>query len=271
MRSFGAIALFALVAAAGYLALAYALQRSVLFPRLPHPGPSPAVGREGVEIAWLGPSGDVEAWFLPPRGTIAPAPALIFAHGNGELIDYWLEEFEIPRSWGLGVLLLEYPGYGRSGGRPSEESITDAATAAYDFLIARPDVDAGRIAGYGRSLGGGAVCALARERDVSALVLESAFTGVRDLARRYGLFGPLVRDPFDNLAAVREFEGPVLVIHGERDPMIPPSHGRALASAAAEGELILLDCGHNDCPRPWRVLHRFLADRGWLPPQPSGP
>jgi len=113
-------------------------------------------------------------------------------------------------------------------------------------------------------VGGGAACALAREREVAALVLESAFTSVADLARRFGLFGPLVRDPFDNLAAVGAFTGPVLVIHGERDEMIPPAHGRALAGRAPRGELVLVDCGHNDCPRPWNILRAFLDRNGLL-------
>ncbi len=71
-------------------------------------------------------------------------------------------------------------------------------------------------------------------------------------------------DPFDNLAAVAEFEGPVLVIHGEHDSMIPPAHGRALAGSAPLGELVLVNCGHNDCPRPWHTVRSFLARHGLL-------
>jgi fermentation-respiration switch protein FrsA (DUF1100 family) len=135
---------------------------------------------------------------------------------------------------------------------------------AFDYLAARPDVDSRRIVAYGRSVGGGAAAALTRQRPVAALVLESSFTSVRHMARRHGLFGPLVRDPFDNLGAVAAFEGPVLVIHGRDDRMIPPAHGRALAERARDAELVMLECGHNDCPRPWVQLRGFLEKHGLL-------
>lgn len=255
-----------------WVAAAWSLQRSVLFPRPPAPTSSPADGRSDVEVVKLGGDG-VEAWYLPParpeNGSGGGAPrtgtALIFTHGNGELIDYWLEPFERVREWGVGVLLVEYPGYGRSGGQPSEASILRAMTDAWDHLAARADVDPTRIIAWGRSLGGGAACSLAAERSIAALILESSFTSVGSLSRRYGLFGPLVRDPFDNLEAVTSFDGPVLVLHGERDAIIPSEHGRALAAAARDSELHLFPCGHNDCPTPWSTVREFLERRALLP------
>ena len=266
MSSLVKIGLFCLVGVLGYLGLAFALQRAVLFPRPPRPDRSPAEGRPDVDVTWLGTEGQVEAWYLMPSGagSARPAPVVVFTHGNGELIDYWLDEFEIVRSWGVGVLLVEYPGYGRSGGSPSEATIARAMEAAFDYLAARPDVDSRRIVAYGRSVGGGAAGALVRRRPVAALVFESSFTSVRHMARRHGLFGPLVRDPFDNLGAVAAFEGPVLVIHGRDDRLIPPAHGRALAERARHGELVMLECGHNDCRRPWPELRAFLERHGLL-------
>jgi pimeloyl-ACP methyl ester carboxylesterase len=260
------VVLFALIGVLGYLGLAFALQRSVLFPRPPRPTRSAAEGRTDVDIVWLGPENQIEAWYLPPAGPRGEhrVPTIVFAHGNGELIDYWLDEFAVLRAWGVGVLLVEYPGYGRSGGRPSEDSITRAMTSAYDYLVSRPDVDPERVVAYGRSVGGGAAGVLVRRRPLAALVLESSFTSVSRMARRHGLFGPLVRDPFDTLGAVGSFDGPVLVIHGRQDRLIPPAHGRALAAQAQAGELVLLDCGHNDCPRPWKEVRTFLETSGLL-------
>ena len=201
---------------------------------------------------------------LNPAG--ARSPAVMFAHGNGELIDYWLRDFQTPRQWGLGIFLVEYPGYGRSGGAPSEASITATMLAAYDHLAGRPEIDAGRIIGYGRSLGTGAVCGLARDRRVAALVLESAFTSVSDLAWRAGLPGFLVRDPFDNLSVVRDFDGPALILHGERDEHIPVDHSRRLDRAARRSKLHVFDCGHNDCPRPWTEIRSFLIENSLARP-----
>jgi fermentation-respiration switch protein FrsA (DUF1100 family) len=140
--------------------------------------------------------------------------------------------------------------------------------AAFDTLAVQPEVDPGRIVAYGRSLGSGAAAVLARERSVPALILQSAFTSTRAFARRYLLPGFLVRDRFEVLDAVRAFSGPSLVIHGERDEVIPVSHGRALAAAASDATLVLHSCGHNDCPPDWGAhvesVIRFLRAEGIL-------
>jgi fermentation-respiration switch protein FrsA (DUF1100 family) len=254
------------VGVACYWGLLFALQRAVLYPRPIAAGGTAHLERAGGEQLWLAaPAGRVEAWLLPAVARAeARHPLVVFAHGNGELIDHWVDELARLREWGLAVLLVEYPGYGRSAGSPSQASIEQAMTLAYDLAVARADVDADRIVGYGRSLGGGAVCALSRERRLAALVLESTFTSVRSMARRFGLPRFLVRDPFDNEAAVRAFAGPILLVHGERDEIVGPEHARALHAAARGSELHLVRCGHNDCPRPWDALRKFFADHRLL-------
>jgi fermentation-respiration switch protein FrsA (DUF1100 family) len=169
------------------------------------------------------------------------------------------------RELGLGVLLVEYPGYGRSEGTPSERSVSDAMRAAYDAVAARPDVDPRRIVGFGRSLGGGAICQLALHRSLAALVLESTFTSVGDIARGFGLPRFLVRDPFDNAAVLAKFAGPVLLVHGEQDTLIPVAHAHALHALRPDARLALASgCGHNDCPPPWQLVKTFLAESGLL-------
>ena len=210
MLRFSAIALALLLAlAGGYLFLACAMQRHALFPAPAAAGRSAFERIPGAERLWLETEGArAEAWYLPPLlGAPGPAPLVVFAHGNGELIDDWADAFEPPRRWGAAVLLVEYPGYGRSTGSPSQTSIAATMQSAFDRMAERSEIDAARIIAYGRSLGGGAACALARERKVAALVLESTFTSVRSLARGFGLPGFLVRDPFDNLSALRAYLG----------------------------------------------------------------
>jgi fermentation-respiration switch protein FrsA (DUF1100 family) len=256
----------AAIALALWWALAFVAQRALLFPRSAIPdGAAPDLARLGAERLWLeADGGRSEAWLLPARSGSAPGPLLLYAHGNGELIDHWVQDFEPARAAGVSALLVEYPGYGRSAGSPSEASIRAALVAAFDRAAGRGDVDARRIVGWGRSLGGGAVCALARERPLAALVLESTFTSVRSLAARFFVPGFLVRDPFDNLALVRGFERPLLLLHGERDEVIAASHARSLHAAAPRAELHLLPCGHNDCARPWDAVLGFLASHGLL-------
>lgn len=255
-----------LVLAGGYFVLACAMQRKLLFPSPSVTGGNAFDRIPGAERVWL--ETDVaraEAWYLPPLVAMpGPAPLVVFTHGNGELIDDWAEAFEPPRRWGAAVLLVEYPGYGRSTGSPSQGSIAATLRSAFDRMTARAEIDPDRIIAYGRSLGGGAACALARERKVAALVLESTFTSVRRLARGFGLPGFLVRDPFDNLDALRAYPGPVLIVHGERDEIIPAEHARALHAAAPRSRLALEPCGHNDCQRPWPLLREFLLENRLL-------
>lgn len=257
---------FAAVALALWWVLAFLAQRAVLFPRSAIAPPAPLdLERLGVEPLWLETGGvRSEAWLLPARGGAAQGPLLLHAHGNGELIDHWVDAFEPARARGISALLVEYPGYGRSGGAPSEASIRATLLAAFDWASATGRFDQRRIVGWGRSLGGGALCLLAKERPLAALVLESTFTSVCSLAARLGVPAFLVRDPFDNLERVRGFERPLLLLHGEHDEVVPVGHAHALHAAAPGSELHVFPCGHNDCPRPWRIVFAFLAAHGLL-------
>jgi fermentation-respiration switch protein FrsA (DUF1100 family) len=215
----------------------------------------------GVEKLWLETShGRVEAWYMAPEPlpSSKKIPALIFAHGNGELIDIWPPEFKKLSTLGMGILLVEYPGYGRSQGSPSQETVTETFLKAYDAIVEREEIDASRIVLMGRSLGGGAICTLAARRPSVALILMSTFTSVRSFAHRYFVPGFLTRDPFDNLEVVRSYPGPVLIIHGTHDEVIPYRHGKILYRTAQYGEMLSYPSGHNDCPPDWSAFKKDL-------------
>ncbi len=242
------------------------MQRRILFPRhYTQAYPDAGKNLPGLERIWLDTDeGKVEGWFLPGRGVSAdqPGPVVIFAHGNAELIEYWPSSFEGYRQLGISLLLGEFRGYGRSAGSPSQENITADFVAFYDRLIQRADVDQNKIIFHGRSLGGGVACALAQKRKPAALILQSTFTSVRTMARRFFMPGSLVRDPFDNLALVKQIDVPILVIHGRQDDLIPFHHGQNLFRAAKNGSFIAYDCDHNSCPPDWQVfwqdIEKFL-------------
>lgn len=185
---------------------------------------------------------------------------MMFLHGNGELADFWIHEFNEPRSLGWAVMLVEYPGYGRAPGAPTESSITGSTLALYDWAAANPALDAARTVAYGRSLGGATAARLAAERPVAALVLESTFTGVRPFARQFLAPSFLVRDPFDTVEALHNYHGPLLVLHGNHDEIVPFHHAREIASTVPGAVLHEMQCGHNDCPRQWETVMRFLAN-----------
>lgn len=190
------------------------------------------------------PQASVDAVFLPAFSAARRQPVVIFAHGNGEVIDDWITGLHGFQERGIGVLLVEYPGYGRSTGAPSESSIRAALAAAYDRIAADPRVDRTRIFGFGQSLGGGAICLLARDRPLRALILQSTFTSLDTFTARYWAPSVLLRDHFDNLSVVRRFPGPVLVIHGRQDHVIPWQQGQRLAAASPHSTFRLYDCGH---------------------------
>ncbi len=192
-------------------------------------------------------AGEVETWLLKPLNGATRYPVLIHTHGNGDVIDALPSLFRWPRDRGWGVLLVEYPGYGRSAGQPGEALIREVVQKAYDQLAAREDVLREQIVGYGWSLGGGAICTLVGERPLAGLILRSSFTGLAEFAHRHAVPAFLLHDRYDNLAAVRRYRGPVAIFHGEQDSTIPYRMGQALAEAAGV-ELHTWPCGHNACP-----------------------
>jgi len=254
------------------------LQRRIVFPRhLVTPLPRAGADVPGLEKLWLDTdAGRVEAWYLPAHGAspTAPAPLVVFAHGNAELIDYWPETLEPYRRLGVSLLLPEYRGYGRSAGSPSEEAIVHDFEKFVTMLVRRPEVDAGRLIYHGRSLGGGVVCALAARRTPAALILQSTFTSLRAMAARFMLPGFLVADPFDNLSVVSRLDVPLLIVHGRQDDLIPFSHAEQLARAGRRVRFLPLDGDHNSCPPDWGEFFSHLAEwlrtEGLLTPAPAG-
>ncbi len=258
-----------------YAGVAFLLQRHLMYP-----GTLMSPIREirvdtlpGVEQLWLDHGeGRSEAWLLEAAAREAsPGPAVVFFHGNGDFIDDWLVPFQGLSERGVQVLLVEYPGYGRSTGSPTEESIMTAAVSAYDRLADRESVDPDRIVAMGRSLGGGVASELVLRRPAAALVLQSTFTSVGALAARAYFVPPfLARDRFAPLEALRSWDGPVLVLHGRRDRIVPFSHGQKLAEAAEGATLVPMECGHNDCPPSfddyWDRIARFLEEEDVIRP-----
>ena len=245
----------------GYIAFLFIVQRSLLFPgtRLASPHALDSAP-PGVVQVWLGTSfGRVEAWFFDgSKGT--PTATLIFAHGNGELIDHWRSEMEDLADLGINVLLVEFPGYGHSDGKPSRITLRETYTQAYDWLIEQSQVDPDRVVAWGRSIGGGVASDLTLYRPVKALILQSTFSSTASLVRRgYGAPGFLLRDRYDVARDVAAFGGPVLLIHGIRDEVIPYPHAEQIAGVREGLEVITLDCGHNDCSPQWGEIREQIA------------
>jgi uncharacterized protein len=190
----------------------------------------------------------LHGWWI--RSRRASLGHVLLCHGNaGNVGDRVLHARQLAAA-GFDLLLFDYRGYGRSSGAPSEEGTYRDARAARAALLERPGVDAARVLYLGESLGGAVAAALAVESPPTGLILQSTFTGVREMAREHYPFIPraLVPDAYPTLRRVRDLRAPLLVLHGGRDEIVPPSHGRALYEAAPQPKRIrvLPGVGHND-------------------------
>ncbi len=217
----------------------------------------------GLKRIWLETeAGRIEGWLFQGHGVSRrhPGPAVMIAHGNRELIDHDLARAQGYQALGFTVLLGEYRGYGRSEGRPSREGIRADAIRFYDMLAAQPTVDPGRIVFHGRSLGGAVLADLVPYRRPAAVVLESTFTSIKAMA--YGAPNFLLSDRYDTPSAMSSFDGPVLIVHGERDKVVPVAHAWQLKKAIPQAELLIGDFGHSDLlsdeDRFWRFLRQFF-------------
>ena len=242
-----------------YALLALIMQQGLIFPGTGRPA---SVAPPSAAEVWTHASeqGDVFAWFIPGRGRTAetPGPAVMHFHGNGELIE---DAFVVPiyRRLGISVLLVEYRGYGDSAGTPSARGILEDARAFRDRLADDLRVDGAQLIYHGRSLGGGFAAELARSHPPAALVLESTFTALGDMAHRMLLPGFLLRHRLSPKSVLPTLDAPVLIIHGDRDPIIPFSHGKRLAALARNTTFYDTSDGHNDLPIDLGAYERALA------------
>lgn len=215
----------------------------------------------------------VRAWWCPVSGS---AGAVLYCHGNaGDLSDRVEPVARVMDELGQSVLVFDYPGFGASGGRPSEAGCYAAADAASDWLAAH-GFPLDQVTVVGVSLGGGVAVDLASRRPARAVVLVKTFTSVPDVAAHL-LLGlpvqPLVRNRFDSLAKIGRCSQPVFVASGTNDHLIPYRHGERLA-AAAGGPTRFYPLPGSDHDDPltadfFAALRDFLAATASLPAPPG--
>lgn len=236
----------------GYAAIAalmwFAQERLMFYPRpaLAPPIPPPGWRIEEVRIPMRDGVALAGVLVRPGEGR---GPLVIYFGGNAEEVTEYAGSVREPYGE-RAVLLVNYRGYGGSGGSPTEKALVADAAEVYDWAARRPDVDPARIALHGRSLGSGVAVQLAAARPARCVILTSPFASALDVARSAYPWLPvalLLRHPFDSLAHAPRLAIPALFLIGEGDTLVPPEHSERLAAAwAGPVEKLRVPGGHND-------------------------
>lgn len=248
------------------LALLYIKQREMMYPRNAARAEIASANLPGVEEAAL-TAADGEkliAWVVPPRDG---KPVLLFFHGNAGNFGRPIRQarFRALTEDGTGLFAVNYRGYGGSTGSPTEDGLAQDARAAYAAAVAR--FGAERLVGYGESLGTGVVLKLAAEAPLKAVILEAPYLSTAAVAQQlypYIPVGLVMHDQFHSDQVIGKVKAPLLILHGQRDGVIPFSQGEALFGLANPPKRFVRfpEGNHENLPAHGSVpeIRRFLAD-----------
>jgi fermentation-respiration switch protein FrsA (DUF1100 family) len=213
----------------------------------------------------------LDGWWLPPA---AGRGVVLFLHGTPGTVPNQVWRLSQLQQSGLGILAIDWRGYGGSTGQPSEWGLRADARAGFDFI--RAAAPQSGIAVFGESLGTGPAVALARDRPVAGILLNAPYASVR---RLYELRGPtlpyrwLLTDQFDSEALIGAVGVPVMILHGTADPAIPVSEARRLHAAAREPKTIIVveGAGHLDAWEGGGEAPALAALARWTAPEGAAP
>ena len=216
-----------------------------------------------------GPDGKaIYGWWLPCS---PDASTVLFLHGNRGNLSDRIDSLALYRGMGLNVFGIDYRGYGRSPGTPSEPGLYADAHAAWRYLIDTRNLRENDVIILGRSLGGAVASKLASKTHAGAVIIESTFTSIPTLAKEAFPHLPaigLTRIHFDNLSRIADITAPLLLFHSREDEVIGFHHGEALAAAARAGTRFVEisgahSGGHLTSGEAYtKPLHKFLLDSG---------
>jgi len=266
-----------IVLLAGFLMLG-CVERALVFPAGNWEGDNWDLGQFTfpVEEVWLTTDDGVRihGWWRSPREE--GKPVVLYLHGNSGNITHRVGRLEIFGRLNWGFLIIDYRGYGRSEGRPSEKGLYRDAEAAWAFLTAEKGIDPKRVALFGVSLGSGVASEMAVRHKPGWVILEAPFASINAMAREIlGLpIGFLLSSKFDNLAKAPSLKPPLLVIHGDADEVVPFAQGEQVYAAAKSPKefYAIVGGGHNNLPQVagLEYFRRFAAFLGEELPPPPG-
>lgn len=186
------------------------------------------IGRDFEDVRVDSGGGTTHGWWVP---AVPERGVVLFSHGNAGNIADRLQSMELFLKMGLSVLIYDYGGYGNSTGKASEQRCYQDVRAMWRWLTETRGVSPSRIILFGRSLGGAVTADLAAEVRPAAVVLESTFTSLPDVAAKHFPWVPVrafARSRFDSIRKVGRITAPVMFAHSVEDALVPHRHGRML-------------------------------------------
>jgi hypothetical protein len=190
-------------------------------------------------------------------------PTIAYFHGNGGNIGGRALIYDTLVQQGFGVMALSYRGYGASEGSPTESGLYEDARTALGYLMVTQQLPPEQIILFGESLGSGVAVQMALEFPVGMLALQSPYRSVAERAAEIYPWVPvklLIKDRFPSIEKIGKVTAPVLILHGERDEVIPAAHGRSIyeATRATKRAHFMPHVNHNDFDS--RVVSSHLLD-----------
>ena len=250
------------------------LENSLIFFPMRYPGGDWRPAGLKFEDAWF-QSADgtrLHGWYVPTKN---PRAVVLFCHGNAGNITHRASILDVlQRHIGASTLIFDYRGYGRSEGKPNEAGVLADARAARRWLAQREKIAEADIVLMGESIGGAVAVDLAARDGARALVLESTFNNLPDVAAYHYPWLPVrwaMRTRLDSAAKIGNYHGPLLQSHGDADTTVPLRFGQRLHEAANEPKKFLLYPGHdhND-PMPLEYYDELAAFLGGVKSRPAG-
>ena len=247
--------LVVLAIAAGVRYMSFLDQMMVYFPERKLTATPADLGFPFEDVSLTAADGTkLHGWHVPGESRTT----LLWLHGNAGNISHRVDNIAmLRRNTGLGAFIIDYRGYGQSEGKPSEKGLYMDAEAALDHMTSDLGLDPGEeIILFGRSLGVGVAVEMATRHRVRSVVLESGFTSVREMSKSSGmgvlsiLLLPLIDARYDSLSKIGSALSPVMVMHGDRDDIVPFEMAREALCGGAGAEAFL--------PHPRRVAQRYL-------------
>jgi len=221
----------------------FVFQRHLMYHPVTIIAPPSVYGLTNVEEVFV-PSSDgvkLQVWVHKARESY---PTIVYFHGNAFHLADRASKFSAFADAGFGLVAVSYRGFGKSAGSPSEQGIYKDARTAIDYAVNTLHIPQNRLIYFGESLGSGVAVQMASELAPGLLALEAAYTSVETrsaelypfvLGARY-----LVLDKYDSLSKIASVHAPLLMLHGEADPVIPLRHGKTLFAAANEPKTLVI-------------------------------